>query len=79
MPMTLTDTPNKPFDKVYMDNVGILTKTTSGSKYILTFQDDLSKSMTCVAIPDAEASTVEKVFFWEDNNTFQYTKGISNG
>ena len=63
MPMVITDTPLKPFDKVHMDIVGILPTTTSGNKYILTFQDDFSKFMTCAAIPDAEASTVAKVFF----------------
>ena len=41
MPMVLTDTSNKPFDKVYVDIVGILPETKSGNKYILTFQDDL--------------------------------------
>ena len=33
MQLTLTYTPNKPFDKVYMDIVGILPATTSGNKY----------------------------------------------
>ena len=63
MPMVITDTPTKPFDKVHMDIVGILPTTTSGNKFILTFQDDFSKFMTCVAIPDAEATTVAKAFF----------------
>ena len=55
MPLTLKDTSNKQL-KVYMDIVGIKPETTSGNKYILTFQDDLSNFMTCVAIPDAEAT-----------------------
>ena len=45
-----------------MDILRILSNTTSGNKYILTFQDDLSKFMTCVAIPGAEANTVAKIF-----------------
>ena len=65
MPMTLTDTPKRPFDKVYMDMVGPLPISTSGNKYILTFQDDFSKYLVCVAMTDAEAQTVSKAFFNE--------------
>lgn len=62
MPMMITDTPRKPFDKTYMDIVGPLEETNQGNKYILTFEDDLTKFMDAIAIPDMEAKTVAKVF-----------------
>ena len=65
MPMVLTDTPCRPFEKVYMDMVGPLPVSSSGNRFILTFQDDFSKYMTCAAMPDGEASTVARVFFDE--------------
>ena len=74
MPMVITDTPIKPFDKVHMDIVGILPTTVSGNRFILTFQDDFSKFMTCAAIPDAEASTVAKVFFEDIITRFNIPK-----
>lgn len=65
MPMVLTDTPTRPFQKVYMDMVGPLPETVSGNKLILSFQDDFSKFMLCAPMPDGEARTVAKVFFKE--------------
>ena len=41
MPLIITDTPDKPFEKFALDIVGPLTLTTAGNKYILTFQDNL--------------------------------------
>lgn len=64
-PMVLTDTAHKPFDKVYLDIVGPLPVTHSGNKYILTFEDDLTRFMDCYAIPDCEAGTVAKTFYEE--------------
>lgn len=64
--MVSTDTPSKPFKKVYMDMVGPhLHTTTTGNQYILTFQDDLSKFFLCAPIPDAEAGTVAMGFYNE--------------
>lgn len=65
MPMIITDTPERPFDKVYLDIVGPLPITNKGNKYILTFEDDLTRFMDCYALPDCEASTVAKVFYEE--------------
>lgn len=65
MPLMVTDTPKRPFEKVFMDIVGPLPETTSGNKYILTFLEDLSKYLVCIPIPDMEASTVASVFFDE--------------
>jgi len=43
MPLTITDTLTRPFEKCALDIVGHLTVTTNGNKYILTFQDNLTK------------------------------------
>ena len=44
------------------DIVGPLTETVSGNKYILTFQDDLSKFIIGVPIPQQDAKTIAKEF-----------------
>ena len=62
MPMQISDTPSKPFEKVYLDIVGPLPETASGNKYILTFEDDLTKFMECVPLQNMEATTVAKAF-----------------
>ncbi|CAK9834649.1 Retrovirus-related Pol polyprotein from transposon 17.6 [Anthophora retusa] len=43
LPMTLTDTPGRAFDKVSLDIMGPLPPTPSGFQYILTMQDLLTK------------------------------------
>ncbi|KAM0735103.1 Retrovirus-related Pol polyprotein from transposon 17.6 [Formica fusca] len=43
VPLIITDTPTKPFEKCALDIVGPLTVTTNGNKYLLTFQDNLTK------------------------------------
>src|SRR5947199_4064824 len=37
VPLIITDTPTKPFEKCALDIVGLLTITTNGNKYLLTF------------------------------------------
>jgi hypothetical protein len=48
-PMQVTTTAERPFEKCHLDVVGPLPVTLQGRKYILTFQDDLSKYV--VAVP----------------------------
>ena len=57
-PMKITDTPKEAFDKVQMDLVGPLPRTTDGNIYILTLQDCLTKYSEAIPIPDQEAITV---------------------
>jgi len=42
MPLTVTDTSTRPFEKCALDIVGLLTVITNGNKYVLTFQDNLT-------------------------------------
>lgn len=62
MPLEITDTPYKPFEKVYLDIVGPLNTTLMGNKYILTFEDDFTKTVDGVALPDQEAATIAEAF-----------------
>ena len=50
-PMEITTTAKQLFERCALDIVGLLTETTLGNKYILTFQDDLSKYLVAVPIP----------------------------
>ena len=45
-----------------MDIVGPLTQKCEGNKYLLTFQDELSKYTLAVPIPQQDASTVARFF-----------------
>jgi hypothetical protein len=49
--MEITTTAEHLFEKCFLDIVGPLPETTKGSKYILTFQDDLSKFVNAIPIP----------------------------
>lgn len=42
-PMMITTTASRPFEKIYMDIAGPLTKSYNGNVFILTLQDDLTK------------------------------------
>ncbi|CAK9801703.1 Retrovirus-related Pol polyprotein from transposon 412 [Anthophora quadrimaculata] len=57
VPMTLTDTPGRAFDKISLDIVGPLPPTASGNQYILTIQDLLTKYS--LAAPLKSPSAIE--------------------
>jgi len=63
MPMIITDTAAKPFEKVYLDIVGPLPLSYKGNKYILTYQDDLTKILDCFPLKNCEAETVADCFY----------------
>lgn len=62
MPLTITTTARKPFEKVFLDIVGPLPVTENLNKYLLTFEDDLTKFSLAVPIPNQEAITVATAF-----------------
>jgi transposase InsO family protein len=65
MPMAIVTPATSPFDRVYLDIVGgkgSLPTTGNGNRYILTFQDDLSKFSEAIAIPTQDADTVARAF-----------------
>jgi hypothetical protein len=59
-PMEITTTAEHPFEKCSLDIVGPLPETTKGNKYILTFQDDLSKFVNAIPIPQQDAEAVAR-------------------
>jgi len=61
-PLVITDTPSKPFKKCALDIVRPLTVTTNENKYILTFQDHLTKFSKAMLIKNQEGNTVAKEF-----------------
>jgi len=60
MPLQITTTPEVVWEKCCMDIVGPLTVTT-GHKYVLTFQDELSKYTIAVPILQQDAETIARV------------------
>ena len=62
MPMVITTTASKPFERCFLDVVGPLPETKAGNKYILTFQDDLTKFTVNIPMQNQEASTVAHNF-----------------
>jgi transposase InsO family protein len=61
-PMEITTTARQPFEKCCLDIVGPLTETQVGNKYILTFQDELSKFLFAIPTPRQDAETVAREF-----------------
>ena len=62
MPMIISDTQTRVFEKVSLDIVGKLRKSSDGSEYILTIQDHLSKYVMCAALKTTDTQTVANAF-----------------
>jgi len=60
--MEITTTARHPFETCALDIVGPLTEATSGNKYILTFQDDLSKFLLAIPLSQQDAETIAREF-----------------
>jgi len=58
----ITDISSRPFEKCALDILGPLTVTTNGNRYLLTFQDNLTKFSKAIPIPNQEANTISKEF-----------------
>jgi transposase InsO family protein len=58
--MEITTTARHPFERCALDIVGPLTETTSRNKYILTFQDDLSKFLLAMPVSQQDAETIAR-------------------
>ncbi|KAJ8881711.1 hypothetical protein PR048_018197, partial [Dryococelus australis] len=65
VPMEITTTASKPFEKTALDIVGPLTVTDENNICILTFQDELTKFVFAIPLPNQEAETVAKAFVIE--------------
>lgn len=61
-PLIITNTADNPFEKCALDIVGSLITTNNKNKYILTFQDNLTKFSKAIPILNQEATTIAKEF-----------------
>jgi hypothetical protein len=61
-PTEITTTATRPFEKCCLDMVGPLPETQEGNKYILTFQDELSKYLVAIPVPRQDTETVARAF-----------------
>lgn len=63
MPMVITSTSSRPFERIALDIVGPLNPVTvSNNSCILTIQDDLTKYSVAVPLPNQEADVVARAF-----------------
>lgn len=62
IPMKITTSASKPMERVFLDIVGPLPITYNNNRYILTFEDDLTKFSEAIPLPDAEAETIAEAF-----------------
>lgn len=65
------------FEKIFLDTVGPLPESHSNNKYVLTIQDDLTKCLQVVPIPDKKkADTVARVLVEQFFLKFKFPKVI---
>lgn len=62
MPMKITSIAKQPFERIAIDIVGPLPETINGNKYLLTFQDDLTRFVGAIPIANQEADTIAREF-----------------
>ena len=62
VPMEITTTATRPFEKCSLDIVGPLTETQQGNRYVLTFQHELSKYLIVIPIARQDSETVAREF-----------------
>ena len=60
-PFQKTDTCFQPWEKIALDIIGPMEQTEKGNRYILTCQDNLSKYVIGIPIPDQTMETVAQV------------------
>jgi len=65
MPMKITTTPKVVWERCALDIVGPLIQTSDGNRYVLTFQDELSKYTLTIPIEEQDTVTVGKAFVEE--------------
>ena len=61
-PKEITTTARRTFERCALNIVGPAGVTNKGNRYILTFQDDLTKFMADIPIPTQDAETIAREF-----------------
>lgn len=62
-PLTLTDTPSRPFYRVSIDTVGPMAMSEKGSRYALSIVCDLTKYLIMLPMKNKEARTIARAMF----------------
>ncbi|CAB0043507.1 unnamed protein product [Trichogramma brassicae] len=62
LPLTITTTPTEAFEVIEIDIVGPLPITTSGNKYLLTIQCNLTKYAEAISLPEVRADVLAATF-----------------
>jgi transposase-like protein len=65
MPLKITTTSSRSFQKLFLDIVGPFIPSANQNKYILSTIDDLTKYTIMVALPNQETETIAKAFATE--------------
>ena len=65
VPMKITTTASKPFEQIFLDIVGPLPLSIQQNRYILTFQDNLTKFSGAIPLANQEAETIAEHFVTE--------------
>jgi len=63
--MKIANNPEVVWEKCALDIVGLLNQTLDGNRYVLTFQDELSKYTLAIPIDHQVAVTIAKAFVEE--------------
>jgi len=72
LPMAITTTSIKPFQKIFLVIVGKLPTSYNNNSYVLPIQDDLTKFLLTIPLEDHKANTIGKTFV----TNFVCTHGI---
>lgn len=64
-PMEIVTTAKSSWENISIDLVGPLTETYKSNKYLLTVEDQLSKWLIAIPVPNQEAETVAKALILE--------------
>jgi hypothetical protein len=62
LPLTITDTKEIPWEKIYLDIIGLLSTAEINMKYVLTCQNNLSKYLIAIPIGNQTADKVTEAF-----------------
>lgn len=59
-PMVITQTPQKPFDRIQIDTIGPLPRSILGNEYAVTIMCELTKYLIAIPVTNKSAETVAK-------------------
>lgn len=64
-PLTITKTPERPFDTVVIDTIGPFQKTENGYQYAITMECNLTKYLIASPTVNKDAKSVSRIIFNE--------------